>query len=140
MKIVITSYSIHYTKLYEKDGYAALKKIASEGVSREQVIQIVKDSGLRGRGGGGFPTGMKWKFAYNYPSDEKYIICNADEGDPGAFMDRSLLEGDPHAVLEGMIIGARITSYNVCYTKLLRFMPVGNPPPPRPLRPESLTI
>jgi NADH-quinone oxidoreductase subunit F len=64
------------------------------------------DSGLRGRGGGGFPTGMKLKFAYNNKSEQKYIICNADEGDPGAFMDRSLLEGDPHSVLEGMIIGA----------------------------------
>lgn len=89
-----------------QNGYAALKKIANERLNREQVIQTVKDSGLRGRGGGGFSTGMKWKFASNYPSDDKYIICNADEGDPGAFMDRSLLEGDPHAVLEGMIIGA----------------------------------
>jgi len=90
----------------KNEGYAALKKIANEGIDRESVIQIVKDSGLRGRGGGGFSTGMKWRFAFNYESDDKYIICNADEGDPGAFMDRSLLEGDPHAVIEGMIIGA----------------------------------
>ena len=87
-------------------GYGAMFKIRDEKITREQVIQNVLDSGLRGRGGGGFPTGMKWKFAYNSQSDEKYIICNADEGDPGAFMDRSLLEGDPHAVLEGMTIGA----------------------------------
>ena len=87
-------------------GYEAIKKIAKEKISYEAVIQSVLDSGIRGRGGGGFPTGMKWKFARNNQSDEKYIICNADEGDPGAFMDRSLLEGDPHAVLEGMIIGA----------------------------------
>lgn len=88
------------------EGYEAIKKIAKEKISPESVIQSILDSGLRGRGGGGFPTGMKWKFARNNKSDEKYIICNADEGDPGAFMDRSLLEGDPHAVLEGMIIGA----------------------------------
>ncbi len=89
-----------------KEGYAGLNKIVKEGLSSEQVIQIVKDSGLRGRGGGGFSTGMKWQFAFNYKSDDKYIICNADEGDPGAFMDRSLLEGDPHAVIEGMIIAS----------------------------------
>ena len=87
-------------------GYAAIKKIAKEKITYDAVIQSVLDSGIRGRGGGGFPTGMKWKFARNNQSDEKFIICNADEGDPGAFMDRSLLEGDPHAVLEGMIIGA----------------------------------
>lgn len=88
-----------------RDGYKAITKIKEQNISREDVIQSVLDSGIRGRGGGGFPTGMKWKFAYNSQSDEKYIICNADEGDPGAFMDRSLLEGDPHAVLEGMLIG-----------------------------------
>lgn len=86
-------------------GYEAIKKI-TKGISREDVIQMILDSGLRGRGGGGFSTGMKWKFAYNSKSDKKFLICNADEGDPGAFMDRSLIEGDPHAVLEGMIIGA----------------------------------
>lgn len=89
-----------------QQGYEAIKKIADEGISQDEVIEIVLQSGLRGRGGGGFPTGMKWRFARKSESDEKYIICNADEGDPGAFMDRSLLEGDPHAVLEGMIIGA----------------------------------
>ncbi|MDT8392857.1 MAG: NADH-quinone oxidoreductase subunit NuoF [Bacteroidales bacterium] len=89
-----------------RDGYHAIRKIAGQGMSRLNVIQEVIDSGLRGRGGGGFPTGIKWKFANNNESDVKYIICNADEGDPGAFMDRSVLEGDPHSVLEGMIIGA----------------------------------
>lgn len=89
-----------------RSGYNALRKIAGEKISQSDVIQKVLDSGIRGRGGGGFSTGMKWRFAANNPSDEKYIICNADEGDPGAFMDRSVLEGDPHAVLEGMIIGA----------------------------------
>ncbi len=88
------------------DGYQAIRKIASGGISREDVIQKILDSGLRGRGGGGFSTGMKWKFAYNSKNEKKYVICNADEGDPGAFMDRSLIEGDPHAILEGMIIGA----------------------------------
>jgi NADH-quinone oxidoreductase subunit F len=87
-------------------GYKALKMIAADKIPSEQVVQMVMDSGLRGRGGGGFPTGLKWKLTLNSQSDEKYIICNADEGDPGAFMDRSLLEGDPHSVLEGMIIGA----------------------------------
>jgi len=89
-----------------RNAYKALKKIAIGELNREQVIQTVLDSGIRGRGGGGFPTGMKWRFAANSESKDKYIICNADEGDPGAFMDRSLLEGDPHAVLEGMAIGA----------------------------------
>ena len=88
------------------DGYRAIRKIAGHGMSRLDVIQTMIESGLRGRGGGGFPTGLKWKFANNNKADEKYIICNADEGDPGAFMDRSVLEGDPHSVLEGMIIGA----------------------------------
>jgi NADH-quinone oxidoreductase subunit F len=90
----------------ERNGYRAIKKIAGSGLSRLDIIQTVLDSGLRGRGGGGFPTGLKWKFANNNKADEKYIICNADEGDPGAFMDRSVLEGDPHSVIEGMIIGA----------------------------------
>ena len=89
-----------------RDGYASIKKIADKGISREDVIQTILDSGIRGRGGGGFPTGLKWRFANNNKSEDKYIICNADEGDPGAFMDRSVLEGDPHSVLEGMIIGA----------------------------------
>lgn len=87
-----------------RKGYAAIRKIANNHLPPEQVIQMVLDSGLRGRGGGGFLTGMKWKFARNYDAPQKYVICNADEGDPGAFMDRSILEGDPHGVLEGMII------------------------------------
>lgn len=86
-----------------RDGYSALKKVLS-GMNPDEVISEVKNSGLRGRGGGGFSTGMKWGFARNAPNDPKFIICNADEGDPGAFMDRSVLEGDPHSVLEGMII------------------------------------
>ncbi|OFX88737.1 MAG: NADH dehydrogenase [Bacteroidetes bacterium GWF2_33_16] len=90
----------------ELGGYKAIKKILGEKLSAEQVIQTVLDSGIRGRGGGGFPTGLKWRFAFNNKAESKYIICNADEGDPGAFMDRSLLEGDPHAVIEGLIIGA----------------------------------
>ncbi|MEI7661470.1 MAG: NADH-quinone oxidoreductase subunit NuoF [Bacteroidota bacterium] len=89
-----------------RDGYKAIKMIAAEKTSRELVIDKVLKSGLRGRGGGGFPTGMKWKFANANKSADKYVICNADEGDPGAFMDRSVLEGDPHSVLEGMIIAA----------------------------------
>lgn len=88
------------------DGYKGIKKIADKNISPEQVVEDIIASGIRGRGGGGFSTGMKWRFAQANKADNKYIICNADEGDPGAFMDRSLLEGDPHAVLEGMIIGA----------------------------------
>ena len=89
-----------------QDGYKALRKIADNKTPYADVIKEILDSGLRGRGGGGFPTGLKWQFARGSESEDKYIICNADEGDPGAFMDRSLLEGDPHAVIEGMIIGA----------------------------------
>ncbi len=85
-------------------GYEALAKALTE-MTPEQVISEVKKSGLRGRGGAGFPTGLKWDFTAKQPGDEKYVICNADEGDPGAFMDRSAIEGDPHTVLEGMIIG-----------------------------------
>jgi NADH:ubiquinone oxidoreductase subunit F (NADH-binding) len=85
------------------DGYQALEKVLTE-MSPEDVIQEVLDSKLRGRGGAGFPTGLKWKFARQTEKWPKYVICNADEGDPGAFMDRSVLEGDPHSVIEGMII------------------------------------
>ena len=87
------------------DGYKALEKALKE-LSRKNIIDEIKKSGLRGRGGAGFPTGLKWQFAHDSKSEKKYIICNADEGDPGAFMDRSVLEGDPHSVIEGMIIGA----------------------------------
>ena len=86
------------------DGYKALAKVLTE-MSPEAVIQEMIESGLRGRGGGGFPTGKKWQFAAASKADQKYIICNADEGDPGAFMDRSILEGDPHSVIEAMAIG-----------------------------------
>jgi NADH-quinone oxidoreductase subunit F len=85
-------------------GYQALRKALS--MKPITIIDIVKESGLRGRGGAGFSTGMKWQFAYNAKGNKKYVVCNADEGDPGAFMDRSTLEGDPHAIIEGMIIGA----------------------------------
>ncbi len=86
------------------DGYKALEK-ALTTMTPQDVIDEMKKSGLRGRGGGGFPTGLKWEFAAKQKNDQKYIICNADEGDPGAFMDRSVLEGDPHVVLEAMAIG-----------------------------------
>lgn len=86
-----------------RDGYFALAKVIRE-MTPQQVIDEMKKSGLRGRGGGGFPTGTKWEFAKNSVNDKKYVVCNADEGDPGAFMDRSVLEGDPHAVLEAMAI------------------------------------
>ncbi len=86
-------------------GYAALSKVLWE-MKPLEVIDVIKKSGLRGRGGGGFPTGRKWEFCRNAEGDRRYVICNADEGDPGAYMDRSLLEGNPHSVLEGMIIGA----------------------------------
>ncbi len=85
------------------DGYAALGKVLTE-MTPEDVIKVVKDSGLRGRGGGGFPTGLKWSFTAANAADQKYVVCNADEGDPGAFMDRSVLEGDPHAIVEAMAI------------------------------------
>ena len=88
-----------------KDGYKALKKVLFE-MTPKQVIDEVKKSGLRGRGGAGFSTGQKWELCYIEPGPKKYMICNADEGDPGAFMDRSTLEGDPHTVIEGMAIAA----------------------------------
>ncbi|MBQ7885672.1 MAG: NADH-quinone oxidoreductase subunit NuoF [Clostridia bacterium] len=87
------------------DGYKALGKVLTE-MTREEVIDVILKSGLRGRGGAGFPTGMKWKFAAASQGDKKYVCCNADEGDPGAFMDRSVLEGDPHVVIEAMAIAA----------------------------------
>ncbi len=85
------------------DGYAALGKALTE-MTPDEVIQTIKDSGLRGRGGGGFPTGLKWSFTAKNEADQKYVVCNADEGDPGAFMDRSVLEGDPHCIVEAMAI------------------------------------
>ena len=96
----------------DHDGYAAVKKVLKD-YSAEDVVEELKTSGLRGRGGGGFPTWMKWNFARKVEADQKYIICNGDEGDPGAYMDRSVLEGDPHSVLEGMMIAG----YTVGATK-----------------------
>ncbi|UCF84476.1 MAG: SLBB domain-containing protein, partial [Desulfobacteraceae bacterium] len=95
-------------------GYKALKKALSQ-MSPGQVIDEIKRSGLRGRGGAGFPTGQKWEFCRNSPGNQKYMICNADEGDPGAFMDRSTMEGDPHTVIEGMIIAAYAIGANKGY-------------------------
>ncbi len=91
------------------DGYKALQ-ITLESMSPEEVIKEVTISGLRGRGGGGYPTGLKWKNARLSDADEKFMICNGDEGDPGAYMDRSILEGDPHAVIEGLAIAAYATN------------------------------
>ncbi|MCF4144511.1 NADH-quinone oxidoreductase subunit NuoF, partial [Dethiosulfovibrio acidaminovorans] len=88
-----------------RDGYEALGKVLTS-MTPEDVVEDMKTSGLRGRGGGGFPTGLKWSFCAKSPGPKKYVICNADEGDPGAFMDRSILEGDPHSIIEGMMIGA----------------------------------
>jgi len=89
-----------------RDGYQAVAKALTQ-MTPADIIKVVKDSGLRGRGGAGFPTGLKWDFASKSVSDVKYMLCNGDEGDPGAFMDRSVMESDPHSVIEGMIIGAR---------------------------------
>ncbi len=89
-----------------RDGYNALIKVLTS-MSSEDIIKEIKNSGLRGRGGGGFPTGLKWDICKNSKGEPKYIICNADEGDPGAYMDRSIVESDPHAVIEGMLIGAK---------------------------------
>lgn len=86
-----------------RDGYSALGKVLSE-MTRDEAIKVIKDSGIRGRGGAGFPTGMKWEITKGVEADQKYVVCNADEGDPGAFMERSILEGDPHSVLEAMAI------------------------------------
>ncbi|TAL23362.1 MAG: NADH-quinone oxidoreductase subunit NuoF [Nitrospirae bacterium] len=89
-----------------RDGYQAAAKALTQ-MTQEEVIKVIKDSGLRGRGGAGFPTGLKWEFASKVKSDIKYMLCNGDEGDPGAFMDRSVMEADPYSVIEGMIIGAK---------------------------------
>jgi len=97
-----------------RGGYLAMLKALSE-MTPDQVVQEILDSGLRGRGGAGFPTGMKWRFCRQSPGEVKYIVCNADEGDPGAYMDRSILEGDPHSVLEGMALGAYAIGANEGY-------------------------
>ncbi|HHW48730.1 MAG TPA: NADH-quinone oxidoreductase subunit NuoF [Clostridiaceae bacterium] len=96
------------------DGYKALAKVLTE-MTPQEVIDTIKKSGLRGRGGGGFPTGLKWEFASKSKDDQKYVCCNADEGDPGAFMDRSILEGDPHSVLEAMAIAGYAIGANQGY-------------------------
>ncbi len=105
------------------DGYAALGKVLTE-MTPEQVVQEILDSGLRGRGGGGFPTGLKWKFCAGSQSDQKYVCCNADEGDPGAFMDRSVLEGDPHALLEAMAIAGYAIGANKGYVYVRAEYPI----------------
>lgn len=96
------------------DGYRALGEVLTN-MEPQEVIDLMKASGLRGRGGGGFPTGVKWQFGHNAKGDQKYVICNADEGDPGAFMDRSVLEGDPHSVLEAMAIAGYAIGANQGY-------------------------
>ncbi|MGL5541632.1 MAG: NAD(P)H-dependent oxidoreductase subunit E, partial [Erysipelotrichaceae bacterium] len=106
-----------------RDGYMGLAKVLSE-MTPQEVVDEMKKSGLRGRGGGGFPTGNKWQFALNQNSDQKYIICNADEGDPGAFMDRSILEGDPHAVIEGMAIAGYAIGANHGYVYIRAEYPI----------------
>ena len=105
------------------DGYQALGKVLTE-MTPQEVIDVIKESGLRGRGGGGFPTGMKWQFTYNSQNDQKYVACNADEGDPGAFMDRSILEGDPHAVIEAMAIAGYAVGANQGYIYIRAEYPI----------------
>ncbi len=105
------------------DGYQALGKVLTE-MTPDDVVQTLLDSGLRGRGGGGFPTGLKWKFARAYHDDQKYVCCNADEGDPGAFMDRSVLEGDPHALIEAMAIAGYTIGANQGYVYVRAEYPI----------------
>ncbi len=105
------------------DGYQALAKAVTE-MSPEDVVNVVKDSGLRGRGGGGFPTGLKWSFTAKNTADQKYVVCNADEGDPGAFMDRSILEGDPHCVVESMAICGYATGASEGYVYVRAEYPI----------------
>ena len=105
------------------DGYKALAKVLTE-MKPEQVIQTIKDSQLRGRGGGGFPTGLKWEFAARQENDQKYVCCNADEGDPGAFMDRSILEGDPHTLIEAMAIAGYAIGANQGYVYVRAEYPI----------------
>ncbi len=105
------------------DGYMALGKVLTE-MTPDGVIQLLLDSGLKGRGGGGFPTALKWKMAKNNHADQKYVCCNADEGDPGAFMDRSVLEGDPHAVIEAMTIAGYAIGANQGYVYVRAEYPI----------------
>jgi len=106
-----------------RDGYFAAAKALTEKSSLE-IIEEIKKSGLKGRGGAGFPTGLKWEAGYNAKSDRKYIVCNADEGDPGAFMDRSIIEGDPHSLIEGMIIGGYAIGANMGYVYVRAEYPI----------------
>ncbi len=106
-----------------RGGYSALAK-ALNSMTPEEVIQVIKASGLRGRGGGGFPAGVKWETCRNAEGEPKYVICNADEGDPGAFMDRSIIESDPHSVLEGMLIGAYAIGSNEGYIYIRQEYPL----------------
>lgn len=115
--------SAHIEDYLKYRGYAALARALAE-LTPEQVIEEIKASGLRGRGGGGFPTGRKWEAMRSSPGEEKYVICNADEGDPGAFMDRNILEGDPHSVLEGMIIAGYATGAQQGYIYVRAEYPV----------------
>ena len=105
------------------DGYAALGKVLTE-MTPQEVIDVISDSGLRGRGGGGFPTGRKWALTAPNQADQKYVVCNADEGDPGAFMDRSILEGDPHALIEAMAIAGYAIGANQGYIYVRAEYPV----------------
>jgi len=103
-------------KDYEaRDGYKALRKILDEGITPDQVIATVKESALRGRGGAGFPTGLKWSFMPRQFPGQKYLVCNSDEGEPGTFKDRDLLQFNPHIVIEGMIIAAYAMGVTVGY-------------------------
>jgi NADH:ubiquinone oxidoreductase subunit F (NADH-binding)/(2Fe-2S) ferredoxin/NAD-dependent dihydropyrimidine dehydrogenase PreA subunit len=106
-----------------RDGYRALAK-ALRSMTPEEIIRVIKDSGLRGRGGAGFPTGRKWEACRKAEGEPKYIVCNGDEGDPGAFMDRSIVESDPHSVLEGMIIGAKAIGANEGYVYIRNEYPL----------------
>ena len=106
-----------------RDGYAALARVLASW-KPDQIIEEVKKSGLRGRGGAGFSTGMKWSFIKSAPGEMKYLICNADEGDPGAFMDRAVLEGDPHSVMEGMLIAAYATGAKAGYVYVRAEYPI----------------
>lgn len=105
------------------DGYQALEKVI-RNMNQDEVIDIIKSSGLRGRGGAGFPTGKKWELTKSYKNEQKYVVCNADEGDPGAFMDRSILEGDPHCVLEAMAIAGYCIGANKGYIYVRAEYPV----------------
>ncbi|RKD25263.1 NAD(P)-dependent iron-only hydrogenase diaphorase component flavoprotein [Caminicella sporogenes DSM 14501] len=105
------------------DGYRALGKVLTE-MKPEEVIEVIKKSGLRGRGGGGFPTGLKWEFTAKATGDQKYVACNADEGDPGAFMDRSILEGDPHVIVEAMAIAGYAVGANQGYVYIRAEYPI----------------